>query len=195
MVHLVGVNLRDYLGVPLLGEFRRSITLVRELVISARKWANSHTGKKLIRYTMVSVITTIFSLTVLLLVFGVFQWWGQLGSTIFANEVAIVPSYYLNRRWAWGKTGRSHWGKEVLPFVTMSQMGIFVSMVGALYARHLDTQFHMSHLEATLVVLVANVLSFGIFWVLKLLLFNRLFKFSELDEFDEHLTLEEQGKR
>ena len=32
-----------------------------------------------------------------------------------------------------------------------------------------------------------------IFWVLKLLLFNRLFHEKELDEFDAHLVSEEQG--
>ena len=40
----------------------------------------------------------------------------------------------------------------------------------------------------------ANVMSFGVFWVVKLLVFNRLFKI-ELDEFDEHLTHEEETRR
>jgi len=40
-------------------------------------------------------------------------------------------------------------------------------------------------------VLFANVMSFAIFWVAKLVLFNKLFKI-ELEEFDEHLTHEEQ---
>jgi hypothetical protein len=39
-------------------------------------------------------------------------------------------------------------------------------------------------------VLVANFLSFAIFWVVKLLVFNRMFKVV-LEEFDEHLTAEE----
>jgi hypothetical protein len=37
---------------------------------------------------------------------------------------------------------------------------------------------------------VANFLSFAVFWVVKLLVFNRMFKV-ELEEFDEHLTVEE----
>jgi len=45
-------------------------------------------------------------------------------------------------------------------------------------------------LETTVVVLAANVMSFAIFWVIKLMLFNRVFK-HELEEFDEHLTHEE----
>jgi hypothetical protein len=34
-------------------------------------------------------------------------------------------------------------------------------------------------------------MSFAIFWVAKLLIFNRLFR-TELDEFDEHLMREEE---
>ena len=41
-----------------------------------------------------------------------------------------------------------------------------------------------------MVVLVANVISFAIFWVAKLVVFNKMFKV-ELAEFDEHLTAEE----
>ncbi len=41
-----------------------------------------------------------------------------------------------------------------------------------------------------MLVLVANFLSFAVFWVVKLLVFNRMFKVV-LEEFDEHLTEEE----
>ena len=44
-----------------------------------------------------------------------------------------------------------------------------------------------------MLVLFANVVSFAIFWVAKLLLFNRLFR-TELDEFDEHLAHEEEER-
>ena len=39
----------------------------------------------------------------------------------------------------------------------------------------------------------ANVLSFAVFWVIKLLVFNRMFKV-ELEEFDEHLAAEEAAE-
>ena len=42
-----------------------------------------------------------------------------------------------------------------------------------------------------LLTIVALALLLGIFWVAKLLLFNRLFRI-ELDEFDEHLAHEEE---
>jgi putative flippase GtrA len=142
-------------------------------------------AKQLIRYTMVSVISTVVSLGTLALVFGVFHFWGEIGSTVFANAVATVPSYYLNRGWVWGKNGRSHLMKEIVPFWAMSAIGIVVSIFGAAIARHLGIEHHLAHLQQTVVVLFANVMSFGIFWVLKFLVFNRLFKVHPLEELDE----------
>jgi hypothetical protein len=70
-------------------------------------------SKKMLRYTLVSVISTVLSFTVLGIVFGVLRLWTQVPSTIFAGMVTMVPNYYLNRSWVWGKTGRSHWRREV----------------------------------------------------------------------------------
>lgn len=165
-----------------------------EKIASLRAWASTHEGKKVIRFTMVSVISTIVSFVTLFLVFGVLKIWSQVPSTIFANAVATIPSYNLNRKWAWGKSGRSHVAKEIIPFWSMSALGIAVSVVGAQVARHLSVKHHLPHWEQTAAVLIANVLSFAVFWVLKLLLFNRLFHVAEIDEFDEHLTEEEQAE-
>ena len=63
---------------------------------------------KVLRYTMVSVISAMTSLVILTIVFGVLRLWGEVVSTLFANLMAGIPSYYLNRRWVWGKGGRSH---------------------------------------------------------------------------------------
>ncbi len=162
-----------------------------------RLWAWLHTreGRKIFRYTMSSVITTGVSLLVLGLVFGVFKLWSEVPSTIFANGVAVVPSYYLARAWAWGKGGRSHLFKEVLPFGVMSAASISFSMIGAATARYLGERWHLvghHHIELTGLVMFANVLSFAIFWVLKLLVFNRTFRVPSLmEEMDEHLQAEE----
>ena len=142
-------------------------------------------AKQLFRYTMVSVVSTVVSFGVLALVFGVLHLWGEIVSTVFANVVATVPSYFLNRKWVWGKGGRSHLTKEILPFWVMSAIGIVVSIFGAAVARHIGNVYHLSHFEQTLVVLAANVVSFGLFWVLKYMLFNRLFHVHPVEELDE----------
>ena len=142
-------------------------------------------GRKLFRYAMSSVISTVVSFGVLTLVYGVFRWWTEVPSTLFANVVATVPSYYLNRNWAWGKGGKSHLTREIIPFWAMSVAGIVVSVGGASVAHQIGVHNHLSHLVQTGVVLVANVMSFGIFWVLKYLLFNRLFRVHPLEELDD----------
>ena len=139
---------------------------------------------------MVSVISTAVSTIVIVIVYGVAKLWTEVPSTIFGNAVATFPSYWLNRQWAWGKSGRSHFVKEVLPFWVMAALGIAFSIIGAALAHRIGVHFKLGHLELTVVVLVANIISFALFWVVKLLVFNRLFKV-ELEEFDEHLTAEE----
>ena len=99
----------------------------------ARAWRFSRTpeGLKLIRYTAVSVISALTSLVVLTIVYGVLRLWSEVFSTLFANVVAGVPSYILNRRWVWGKSGRSHWWREILPFWVMSLTGIGFALLTA----------------------------------------------------------------
>jgi putative flippase GtrA len=139
---------------------------------------------------MVSVISTCVSLFVIAIVYGALHIWSEVPSTIFGNAVATFPSYWLNRKWAWGKHGRSHFLKEVAPFWLMAALGIAFSIVGASFAHNAAHSLKLGHLESTLVVMVANILSFSVFWVIKLLIFNRMFRV-ELEEFDEHLTAEE----
>jgi hypothetical protein len=75
--------------------------------------------------------------------------------------------------------------KEIVPFWSMSAIGVVVSIGGAAVARHIGIEHHLSHLAQTALVLVANVVSFGLFWVLKYMLFNRLFHVHPLEELDE----------
>src|SRR5579862_1031933 len=146
-----------------------------ELAVRLWAWLHTREGKKIFRYTMTSVISTGVSLLVLAIVFGALRLWSEVPSTVFANVVAAFPSYWLNRKWAWGKRGRSHLVKEVLPFWSLALASIAFSMVGASVARFLGTTWHLHHLEQTVLVLFANVMSFAIFWVIKLVVFNNTF--------------------
>ena len=149
-------------------------------------WLSTPEGKKIFRYSMVSVISTAVSFSVLFIVYGLARAWSEVPDTVFANVVATFPSYWLNRNWAWGKSGRSHLLHEVIPFWVMSSLGIAFSIVGATVARHVGMGH--SHLVRTALVLFANVMSFGIFWVAKLAVFNRIFHVTPLrEEIEEHL--------
>jgi len=154
-------------------------------------WLHTKEGKKVFRYSMVSVVSTAVSFTVIFLVYGVIRRGSEVPDTVLGNAVATFPSYWLNRSWAWGKSGRSHLTKEVLPFWVIAAAGIAFSIIGAATARHIGLSHHLGHIELTALVLTANILSFAIFWVLKLLIFNRLFHVPTLlEEIDERIEAE-----
>jgi putative flippase GtrA len=142
-------------------------------------------GKKIIRYTMVSVVSTAVSLGTLGIVFGLLHLWSEVPSAIFANVVATPPSYYLNRRWAWGKSGKSHLFKEVVPFWVASFVGLALSTWAAAMARDFSNSHHFHHLGHTVIVLGGNLGAYGVLWILKFLLFQLLFRQSPLADNDE----------
>ncbi|HUX05471.1 MAG TPA: GtrA family protein [Acidimicrobiales bacterium] len=157
------------------------------------QWSHSHEGRKLIRYTSVSAITTIVSFVTIAFVYGVGLTSSEVAATMIGNLVAAAPAYFLHRTWVWGKRGRSHLLREVVPFWTMVVLGIGVSTLGAMGVRHLVNQHQWSHLVDTALVSSANVVSFGVFWILKIALFNRIFRVDPLAGIDAHLSDEERS--
>jgi putative flippase GtrA len=143
----------------------------------ARLWRLCRTpeGLKVLRYTLVSVISALTSLVILTIVYGVLRLWGEVFSTLFANVTAGVPSYILNRKWVWGKSGRSHIWRELVPFWVMSITGIGFALYTAHLAQGFANEHHLEHLTRTALVVGANIAAFGILWVLKFLILNRLF--------------------
>lgn len=159
----------------------------RELV----DWSKTHEGKKLIRFALSSVITTLVSLTAILITYGFHIIHGIIGATLFGNVLAILPSYYLNRAWVWKKRGKSHFRNEVVPYWAMAFFGIAFSLLGAWWVKHLVHTHHWDHLINTVLVAGINLASFAIFWVLKILLFNRIFHTDKLHDIETHLMAEE----
>ena len=155
-------------------------------------WSKSHEGKKLIRFTAASAITSVVSLSTILVVYGFHIITGIISATLFGNIVAILPSYYLTRAWAWGKRGKSHWRKEVLPYWLMSFAGIAFSLLGATWVKGFVHSHDLDHSVNTVLVAGMNLVSFAAFWILKIVLFNRIFHTHSLEDIDEHLREEEE---
>jgi putative flippase GtrA len=158
---------------------------------SLRAWTRTHEGKKLIRYTAASAITTAVSLAAVAGFYGLRIISSVILATLAGNIVGMIPAYNLNRRWTWRKAGRSSLRREVAPFLSMSILGIAFSQLGAVYARHEVRAHHWSHLANTGLVAGANLFCFALFWVLKLIVFNRIFHVETLTMMDEHLSEEE----
>ena len=123
-----------------------------------RLWLFCHTpeGRKLVRYVLVSVVSALFAFTVLTVVYGLLQLWTEVPSVVFSNIVATFFNYYLNRRWVWGKLGRSNLLKEIIPFWIMSLSCMVLALLTASFAHQFSDAHHLNHWARTIVVLGAN---------------------------------------
>ena len=140
---------------------------------------------KLFKYAGVSVISTIVSQVTLFMTFGVWRVLSEVPANILANAVATVPSYYLNRKWVWGKGGRSHLWREVVPFWVLSFIGLAFSSLAVWIAGDFARNHHLGHATTTLLVNGANLFSFAILWFVKFVIYNKLFHIDPI-EYEEH---------
>lgn len=113
-------------------------------------------GVKTARYSMVSVISVITTQIVLIVTAGVVGVAAAMANVI-AVSAGAIPSYALNRAWTWGKTGKNHLFKEVIPFWAMAFVGLAVSTWFVAIA---DSVW-----GTTLAVSIANLVAFGMLWV------------------------------
>lgn len=128
---------------------------------------------RFVRYGAVSAVSTVASLTVLgALVFtrAVGAGWAN----VIATSVGTVPSFELNRRWVWGKTGRrSVWG-EIGPFTAMSFAGLALSTAAVMVAARWAAAAGFDPGMRTLLVEMANVTAFGSLWIAQFVVLDRV---------------------
>lgn len=138
--------------------------------------AVKHKGLK---YSAVSVVNVIVGQSLLIFFHSVLHW-GATRSNIAAVCLSAIPAFYLNRAWVWGERGKSAFRSEILPFWIFVLIGLVFSTVVVTIA----TQFvgdDPTGLQK-LVPNVANMAAFGILWVLRFFIFDRLFHVAHLDD-------------
>jgi putative flippase GtrA len=136
-----------------------------------RARAKTPAAQKAIKYTLVSVIAVVIT-QIALLALQLFHV-APVPANLAACTIGGIPSYYLNRRWAWGKSGKSDMWREVVPFWTMNFVGIAFSTAAVAVADHWGKVHLDTHLMRSLFVNAANLGSFGVLWVVKFLVFNK----------------------
>ncbi|MDQ6927363.1 MAG: GtrA family protein [Actinomycetota bacterium] len=135
--------------------------------------ARTPEGVKLIRYTAVSGVSVVVFELLLFITLGLLKWDAR-GANVFSVSVSAIPSYYLNRKWAWGKSGRSHFMKEVVPFWAMALLGLVLSTWTADFSKTQADQITNSHLVRTFIVMIGTLAAFGVLWIGKFFVFNKL---------------------
>lgn len=144
----------------------------------ARAYSKTPEFTKVWRYCAVSGISTVCTLGFLYILYRVIGL-SPFAANVVATCLATVPAYYLNRSWAWGKSGRSHFMREVLPFWLIAFVSLVLSTLAVQFAARQAVNVHSKDVKA-MILLLADIVTYGILWVGKFTLFNRvLFKHHE----------------
>ena len=143
-------------------------------------------GRKLFRYSMASAVAVVISVVLLVIFNGVVGLSAWVSSTL-ATAIAAVPNYEMNRKWAWGKSGRSHLWKEVVPFWALAFLGWGVSTVSVHLMESYAKHHNFSHLLSTGTVTIVYVAAFGVLWVAKFVIFNKLLFVHHLEDLPPEL--------
>jgi putative flippase GtrA len=142
-------------------------------LVFAREFTRRPDFPKYWRFVFVSVISTVVTLVMLYLFFRVLKVGSAAESNFIATSIATAPAYYLNRTWTWGKTGKSHVMREVVPFWTIAIVGVLLSTGAVHLAANEAHRITHSHMGVTILVEFANFFTYGVLWVAKFMIFNR----------------------
>ena len=146
---------------------------MRALLNNVRERTRTPGGQKAFRYAVVSAVSVVVSQVALFGAFAGLHWTAR-SSNLLAFVMGGIQSYWLNRRWTWGKTGRSHLLKEVLPFWALAVLGLVFSTWAAGAAESWALDNVGSRLVQALVVNGSVIAAFGVLWIVKFFLFNKV---------------------
>lgn len=116
------------------------------------------------KYSMVSVVNVLFGGTLLFLLQAKMP---PIEANVISVLISAVPAYYMNRAWVWGKRGKSHLKREVLPFWFFVVAGLILSTVAISFAN--------DHTDNRVVILFVQLCAFGVLWVVRFFLLDRIF--------------------
>jgi putative flippase GtrA len=138
-----------------------------------------------LRYGTVSIIATVTSMTVLgVLVTATTMPAGV--ANVLATAVGTVPSFELNRRWVWRKTGKRSIRGEVGPFWILSFTGLALSTVTVSVAAAWASHAGVDGTMRTVVIEAASVAAFGSLWIAQFVILDRiLFRSAPADPITE----------
>jgi putative flippase GtrA len=128
---------------------------------------------RFIRYSMVSVVAIVISQVTILVCAWVFGLSGIAANTIGA-VMATPASYELNRKWAWGKSGKSHMWREIVPFWSLTLLGWLASTGTVEIADSLCKHHGVHGLGRALAIMGASLFAYGVVWIVKFVIFNHV---------------------
>ena len=125
----------------------------------------SPTIVKLLKYSSASFAGLIVGQSVLALFYSGLEW-GAIPSNLVSVAIGAIPNYLINRYWTWHQTGKNRLWGEVVPFWVMSFLGMVVSLFTVSYAE--------DRWGTGLAVAIAQVAGFGVLWLAKFLVLDKV---------------------
>ncbi|WP_157683395.1 GtrA family protein [Microlunatus soli] len=95
-------------------------------------------------------------------------------ASAIAFAIGASFNYFVGRRLTWGRTNRPHPVKEMLPYVIVIAAGGLVSVGVATLVQHIITPMGLTNTERTIVLEIANIVSYGAVFFFKFLLLDKL---------------------
>ena len=152
---------------------RTKLFYVPKSLRSALDWLHSGLGKKAFRYTVTSGVSFVVSQVSFVALFGT-HLAGAKYSSISATLIGAVPSYVMNRYWAFEKKDSNSLFGEVVPYVIMALISLAFSTWATDFADSHKGMVSGSHLLTVAWVDGAYILSFAILWAVKFAFLNRI---------------------
>jgi putative flippase GtrA len=138
-----------------------------------RALLNSDSARKGLRYAAVSGVAIAVSMAAFAVSYRLVHLTAGWSQTV-AVVLSTIPSYYLNRAWVWGKNGKSHFMKEVVPFWGISLIQFVISVLVVNFAEGHVVDVFDGKSAQTLALTIVNLLTYGVMWIAKFVLFNKV---------------------
>jgi putative flippase GtrA len=135
--------------------------------------------RKLARYSAASLAGVVVHQTLFFIGHQVIDW-DVVPANLVAVGISSIPAYLVNRYWVWKKSDRNSFAREVVPFWTMAFLGLLLSTLFV----HLADE----HTDSTLFVQAASLAGFGVLWVAKFIILDRVL-FAVADDDDEPVAV------
>ncbi len=157
--------------------------------------AKTDAGKRALRYSATSLICVAITQILIIVFYRVIKLdltdraSAEVESNLAATMLTSIPAFALNKYWVWGKRGRAHLRREVIPFWLFTVAGWALS-TGAVAVVSSWADPHST--EQTILVMIASIAGFGILWVLKYLFLDKImFGPDHHTPYDEDIEIEE----
>lgn len=127
---------------------------------------------RLLRASATSIMATILSHGTYIALLAAAHADATVASAI-AFALGASFNYFVGRRLTWGRRTRPHPVKETLPYVIVIAAGGVVSVGVATVVQHIITPMGLTNTERTLVLEIANIVSYGAVFFFKFILLDR----------------------